>query len=246
MPDIRHEFDTLRGLLTAIALLAVAVPCAAQDDDEGVLSGGFAIGSDLTFRGVSQTMGEFAIEGSLDLSLPSGIYAYAWASNVDFAPAGEPDDGATHEVDLAVGYATGIGENWDVDISLVRYLFPGTVDGVDYDFNEIMATAGYGGTYRGTVAYSSNVDGSGGESLYYELGADLGLREDTVLELSIGHYDLADAYDDAYSFAEVALRHSFANTEVVLSYTDTSDSAEAIYFRQSTGRRFIVSLHLSW
>jgi len=78
------------------------------------------------------------------------------------------------------------------------------------------------------------------------LGAYLDLRENTALELNIGHYDLADAYDEAYSFAEVALRHSFANSEVVLSYTDTSDSAEDIYFKQSTGRRFIVSLHLSW
>lgn len=246
MPDIRAKFDSLRGVLTALALLVAAGPCMAQDDDERALSGSFAIGSDLTFRGVSQTMGEFAVEGSLDLSLPSGVYAYAWASNIDFAPAGEPDDGATHEVDLAIGYVTGIGEDWDVDIGLIRYLFPGTVDGVAYDFNEIMATVGYAGTYRGTIAYSSNVDGTGGESRYYEVGADFGLREDTRLELSIGHYDLADAYDDAYSFAEVALRHSFANTEVVLSYTDTSDAAEDIYFRQSTGQRFIVSLHLSW
>lgn len=245
MPEIRGEFDALRGLLTAMALVAVAGPCAAQDE-ERALSGSFAIGSDLTFRGVSQTMSEFAVEGSLDLSLPSGFYAYAWASNVDFAPAGEPDDGATHEVDLAVGYARDIGENWDIDVSLIRYLFPGTVSDVDYDFNEIMATLGYGGTYHGTVAYSSNVDGTGGESLYYELGTYLDLRENTALELNIGHYDLADAYDEAYSFAEVALRHSFANSEVVLSYTDTSDSAEDIYFKQSTGRRLIVSLHLSW
>lgn len=246
MPEIRGEIDALHGLLTAVALVVVAAPCAAQDDNERALSGSFAIGSDLTFRGVSQTMGEFAVEGSLELGLPSGVYAYAWASNVDFAPAGEPDDGATHEVDLAVGYARDIGENWDIDVSLIRYLFPGTVRDVDYDFNEIMASVGYGGIYRGMVAYSSNVDGTGGESRYYELGADLSLREDTVLELNIGHFDLVDAYDEAYSFAEVALRHNFANTEVVLSYTDTSDSAEDIYFRQSTGRRFIVSLHLNW
>ena len=147
----------------AIPLLFAAIPSEASDSGPA-WSAGIGIGSDYTFRGVSQTMGEHSIQASVGVSLPSGLYAYAWGSNVDFVPANEPDDGATHEIDLAVGFTTNLYDDWSADIALVRYLFPGTVEGAGYDYNELIATLWYDDTHSASIGFSSNVDGTGASS----------------------------------------------------------------------------------
>ncbi|MCH9694126.1 MAG: TorF family putative porin [Gammaproteobacteria bacterium] len=236
---------TLHGATLVIVFLANSA-AGATEEDESLLSGSFAVGSDLTFRGISQTMSNYAIESSLELSLPSGLYAYAWGSNVDFVPSSAGDDGASHEIDLAAGYYADLTENLAVDIALIRYMFPGTVSDVDYDFNEIMATLSYAETISATVAHSDNVDGTGSASMFYRLGGSFGLRENTALEIGIGHYDLLNAYGEAYSYAEIGIKQSFEFADVAISYTDTSDSAEQIYYEQATGQRLIVSVQFNW
>ena len=228
-----------------LLLLSSWAPCAAADKSYD-LGGSVRVGSDYTFRGVSQTMGNHAIQVSVDLGLPSGLYAYAWWSNVDFIPEGEPDDGATHEVDLAIGYATDIAENWRVDFTLVRYLFPGTFSDVDYDYNELMASVWYANTYGATVAYTADVDGTGADSTLLRLTAGFDLSTDTTFEASYGYFDLSDAYESAYTYLEVELARSIGNTEIALAYVDTSQSAETIYSDQANGRRFVLSLQVDW
>lgn len=237
---------SLSGKALAMTLLLAAAGQSEANDAERAWSISVGLGSDLTFRGVSQTMGNPAIQASVDVDLSSGLYAYAWGSNVDFIPEGAPDDGATYEVDLAIGYATDITDDWSVDLALIRYVFPGTVSDVDYDYNELMATVWFAGAYSATVAYSSDIDGSGADSVFYELGASFGLPSETTFQVSYGHNDLSDAYGTAYSYTEATLARSIGNTEIALAYIDTFHSAEYIYGDQATGPRFVLSLQVEW
>lgn len=106
---------------------------------------------------------------------PSGLYAYAWRSNIDFVPEGDPDDGARYEINIAIGYSANISDKWTVDLALVRYPYPGTIDNADYDFNEIIATLRFSEKYSATVAFSNNVDNTNADSLLYELGVSFDL-----------------------------------------------------------------------
>lgn len=234
------------GKALAIAVLLTAAGQSEAHDAGLAWSASIGVGSDLTFRGVSQTMGNRALQASIDVSLPSGLYAYAWASNVDFIPDGEPDDGATHEVDLVIGYARDITEDLSVDLALIRYVFPGTVSDVDYDYNELMATVWYADTYSASVAYSGDIDGTGADSVLLKIGAGFALSSETTFDISYGYYDVSDAYDTAYSYSEATLTRSFGNTEIALAYVDTFLSAESIYSHQATGSRFVLSLQVEW
>lgn len=234
------------GTALAMTILLAAAGQSEADDAERAWSASVGIGSDLTFRGVSQTMGNHAIQTSVDVDLSSGWYAYAWGSNVDFIPEGEPDDGATHEIDLAIAYATDITDDWSVDLALIRYVFPGTVSDVNYDFNELMATFWYAGTYSASVAYSGDVDGTGADGVLLKIGASFALPSDTTFDVSYGHYDLSNAYETAYSYSEATLARSLGNTEVAFAYIDTFHSAESIYGNQATGQRFVLSLQVEW
>ncbi|MGB5491735.1 MAG: TorF family putative porin [Woeseiaceae bacterium] len=238
--------SSLSGEALAMTLLLAAAGQSEANDAERAWSTSVGLGSDLTFRGVSQTMGNPAIQASVDVDLSSGLYAYAWGSNVDFIPEGEPNDGATHEIDLAIGYATDITDDWSVDLALIRYVFPGTVSDVDYDYSELVATVWFAGAYSATVAYSGDIDGSGADSVLYELGASFGLPSETTFQISYGHYDLSDAYGAAYSYANAALARSIGNMEIALAYIDTFHSAEFIYGDQATGPRFVLSLQVEW
>ena len=231
--------------LPLILLLSISMPCAAEEANQ-ILNGSIGVGSDYTFRGVSQTLGDHAIQASLELELPAGFYAYAWGSNVDFVPAGEPDDGASYEVDLAVGYFADIDDNWSVDLALIRYLFPGTRNKVDYDFTEFMATVTYAEIYGATVAYSDSVDGTGAESFFYDFSVAVDLFANFTWEARYGRYDISESYGSAYSYIESSLAREFGSTTIMLSYTNTSDAADSIFNARATGSRFVLSLDLAW
>jgi uncharacterized protein (TIGR02001 family) len=79
-----------RGAAAAAAAIAAIVSATA--DGQGFLSGSFEAtitgATDYVDRGVSQTGGKPAIEGTVDYSLDSGPYAEISASSVDFEDAG--------------------------------------------------------------------------------------------------------------------------------------------------------------
>ena len=186
------------------------------------------------------------MQASVDLEFETGFYGYVWGSNVDFVPDAEPDDGASYEIDIAIGYASDVGKYWNVDVALLRYLFPGTHADANYDFNELIATLVYADVLSAAVAYSDDVNGTGSKSLYYELGAAIELGSATSLGVRFGHYDLSDAYDASYSYSQVSLARYFGDTTVSLERIDTRGRADEIFIDRVTGPRIVLTLHYDW
>ena len=116
------------------ALAAIAHPAAAEDQQEGILGGNLsanvAITSDYTFRGITQSSGDAAIQGGIDWANDL-FYLGAWGSTVDFNDdlvdpfTGESiSDGASTEIDLYVGFTPTIGE-LPVSFGFIYYYYPG-------------------------------------------------------------------------------------------------------------------------
>lgn len=231
--------------LSLVVCLSIAIASNAEDNETS-FGGGLGIGSDYTFRGVSQTMGNHSVQASVDIGHPSGLYAYVWGSNIDFVPEGDVDDGARYETNLAIGYSANISDKWAVDLALVRYLYPGTVDNADYDFNEMIATLWFSEKYSATVAFSNNVDNTNANSLLYELGAGFDLLEKISLQLKYGYYDLSNAYGSAYSYTSTTLARNIGNAVVMLGYVDTHDSADLIFDERIIGPRYVLSFQIDW
>ena len=164
MPGVRTMTELRKSCSRRLAHLCLwttllGMPCALADEHGIDVGASLALRSDSLFRGVSQTLGSAAVEGSVDVAFESGFYAYAWASNVDFEPDSEPDDGARLEVDVALGYTHDLNDRWAVDVELVRYIYPGTVAGANYDYNELLACLWLDERYHATVGYSEHVFG---------------------------------------------------------------------------------------
>ncbi|MBK8286563.1 MAG: hypothetical protein IPK97_17810, partial [Ahniella sp.] len=70
-------------------------------------------------------------------------------------------------MDLYVGYSWEFGEGFSGDVALTRYIYPGTEEGYDYDYNEVIGTFGYNDMVFFTVGYSNDVFNSSETGIYY-------------------------------------------------------------------------------
>ncbi len=116
--------------LIPAAMLVISVPALADETDPpGSLSVSVtaAVVSDYRFRGLSQSAGDPAVQGSLQVNHSSGLYAGAWASSLNFANLGPLPDAVygNTEVDLYAGWSGGIGSALTADVGLLYYAYPG-------------------------------------------------------------------------------------------------------------------------
>jgi uncharacterized protein (TIGR02001 family) len=122
------------ALMTSAGLMSVA---------QAQVSANLGITSDYRFRGVSQSQNAPAVQGGLDLALPSGLYVGNWNSSVssELFPGG-----SGVEVDLYAGYKREIG-GYTFDVGSYNYFYPrAAVAGTKFDTREI-----YAGVSRGPI-----------------------------------------------------------------------------------------------
>jgi uncharacterized protein (TIGR02001 family) len=166
------------GLAVAAALVAFATPGTAQEEIEIV--GNVAVLSDYVFRGISQTDEQAAIQGGLDIGLPSGFYLGTWGSNVGFA--------RSVELDVYGGIAPSVS-GFDLNLGVTYYGYPGADDeGAELDFIE-------------PGAYSPEYTGESGSAMYGQVGASVAIPSSPVsLSGSLGYQSIDD--NDAFTLPD--------------------------------------------
>ena len=157
-------------------LLAIAHPLAAQEVEPPVaFSGSATVVNDYTFRGISQTSEDLAVQAGIDAAM-GPAYVGLWGSSLDF---GEPDAAgrATAEIDIFGGVALPLGLV-DADLGVTYYAYPGTGDFYSYNFVEFalgLSTAISSATLGAKVAYSPDYFSASGNAVYLmgSLGIDV-------------------------------------------------------------------------
>lgn len=100
------------------------------------VSASFAFTNDYVFRGISQTFGRVAVQGSFDLTHTVAkvpVYVGAWASNVDFGTQTDV------EIDIYGGLKPTLA-GLNLDLGFTYFYYPGSdsglANGLDYvEFN---------------------------------------------------------------------------------------------------------------
>lgn len=205
------------------AILAMTVGSAQATDVSGTI--GFT--NDYRFRGLSQTSGDAAVQGSIDVAFDNGAYIGIWGSNIDWG------DDANIEIDYYGGYSGSINDDFSYDVMIAYYTYPG-YDSDDIDYLELMTSLFYS-DFTLSYAYSNDYANSGDDASYISLGYSYGISESVNLDLHAGH-SFGDAWDGyGYEDYSIGLSGSTAGLDLSVAYIDNSiDVAETDNFDDST------------
>jgi uncharacterized protein (TIGR02001 family) len=216
-----HMEHKMRFPLMALAPFLM-LPVAAQAQDFNVY-GGLAFTSDYVFRGQSQTDKDPAVQAYLEGEY-KGLYAGAWASNVDFG------DNNDYEVDLYAGYRGELANGITYDAGYVLFYYNDS----GYCCDEVTFTLGVPigdqFTVTGFIAYDPSK-----ENVAYSGTAEYAITEKWTLSGTAGNDDATDAdwYDVGINYAlsdVAALDLRYYDTDVSESLVVVSVSFDTTLF----------------
>ncbi|AAZ26408.1 TorF family putative porin [Colwellia psychrerythraea] len=174
-----------------ISISVLALTTFASQAEE--LSSTISFTNDYRFRGLSQTAGDAAVQGSIDLAFENGVFVGVWGSNVDFGPT----ENASLEVDYYVGYGGNINDQITYDATLFYFQYPG-YNGVDIDYLELDLGLHYKGISL-LYAVSNDWVNSGESAQYLSVDYSYPITEDISLDLHAG-YTYGEYWDGIRDF----------------------------------------------
>lgn len=245
----------MQKIIVVACLAAAALPAIAQTGEpnpapEHSLSGNVGVVSQYVFRGLSQTNGKPAVQGGLDYTHASGLYAGTWLSNISWftdqnagvknAPVslaspgsvGAPysigaSNAASLEWDFYAGYKNTFAGDWNYDVGLIRYYYPGRFDNLGAyrqpSTTEVYGAIGYKWLtlkYSQAIStYTFGVNESRGAS-YLDLSALIPLGESGFnLQAHVGRQDYPGKANVGYWAASGGDNNFFDYTDYKLGLT---------------------------
>jgi len=214
-----------RALFTlATLVLAPLTTQALPLNDDFSLDMSLAAVSDYRTRGISQTLGDPAVQAGATLVHSSGVYIGAWTSNVDFG--GEFK--TRQELEYYAGYYWQATDAISLDLGYIKYSYPKESQ---FNLSEVYAILDVYGVKLGAY-YSNdtpNVFGEDQDTLYTYLSYKIALPAELGLDLRVGRGDVKDpAYwstsgdnRESYYEWEARLSRDFVGVTWGLSYIDT-------------------------
>jgi uncharacterized protein (TIGR02001 family) len=235
----------MTNLKSLIAGAAVGAAALAGGPAFAATTGTLNATSEYTFRGVDSENGA-AIQGSIDWSDASGIYAGTWASNSNVA-------GGT-EIDVYAGWKPDLGGGFLLDLGAIYYAFPEdeeTAAGVDFDYWEVYAGLVFGG-FAAKIFYADDyfgiedATGLDAEALYYTASYTAAISDTVSLTGQIGLSDgdgveqFLLGSDDSYTDWSITLKKTLENGFAVsFGYVQTDIDQGGAF---DDDPKFVVSL----
>lgn len=218
----------------SVLLLGAATSVQAQ------VSGNVALTSDYVWRGSSQTRENPAVQAGVKYAHDSGFYASVWGSNVKF----KPDNNASSEFDIALGWSGKLAEDWALDGYYLRYQYPGTQGSPNW--NEVNAALTWRDNYWLSVGRSTNAMASKTTGTYALIGVRYPVNDKWRFEGTLARYFLDSAYADSYTHGSLGVAWGFqAPFEARLTLHGT-DSAAKRMFPSMAGSRVEFALQASF
>ena len=226
----------------APAAPAPAAAPAAAPASPHTFTGNVGLFSQYVFRGLSQTNEDPAVQGGLDYSHSSGLYAGTWASNISWLKDSGLYNSSSMEWDFYGGFKGTFGSSdFTYDVGFLYYYYPGDVAPgfIKADTQELYGALGWkwlSAKYSYSIDDTFGVPNSDG-SWYLDFSAAVPVA-DTGLTVN-AHYGIQKfdgstngvSNDDAFSYDDWKLGVSYALPQsftVGAFYTDT-DAKRASY-----------------
>ena len=178
------------------------------------LSFNIGVASDYRFRGISLSDRDPALQGGVDISHDSGLFAGAWATTIaEYA-------GSDVELDLYAGYAGRTG-GLEYSASAYYYVYPGGNDGNYLEFQGVVGKTIGPAHFEAVIAYTPN-QAHADDNLYLGAGASIGVPN-TPFTVNIRGGRENGGYDNKWDW-ETGISYSREWLTVSAAYVDTNYS----------------------
>ncbi len=237
-------------LLNSLMLAALVVPgvALAEETSPHTVSANVGFTTNYIFRGIAQTSHNPAVQGGIDYSHSSGLYAGVWGSNVSWiADSGAVAAGSvTMELDTYFGFRNSFADDFTYDVGFIRYNYLGDYTAAagfaKADTDEIYGAIGYKwitAKYSYGLGKFLTVPGAQGTN-YFELNASVPVADTGITfgahvgkQTYKGAAAAAFANTPTYTDYKLSVSKDFSGYVVALAYTDTN--ASPFYDYTATG-----------
>lgn len=196
--------NRLTRIFLILSALLVLAPAGAADNG---LTANVGATTNYVFRGESQTDDGPAVQGGIDWIHKIGLYAGAWASNVENRRG---DDG--FEIDLYAGFNFDLGNTMGIDVGAIAYEY--TDNNFD-DAQEIYFGFQYGDL---SVTYFDGEYDRGGDYYYLDAKYTLALQNNFKLKFHYGHRE-ADGPNNDANDVSMGISKKFGDYDIGLTFT---------------------------
>ena len=203
--------------------------------------GSIAATTDYVFRGISQTQGGPALQLDLHYEAAAGWFAGAWTSTIDFGY----DSVGRVEVDPYVGWNLPLDTDWSTRLSYVRYLYPETEVGTDYDYGDFSVRLEWQDRAVASAAWSPDMvqfrNGylHRGNAYSYELSLRQPLGSIFAGSIGAGYYD--QLFGLEYWSWNAGVSCAVGRLELDLSRFANDGTAREFYGREAAGDRWALT-----
>jgi uncharacterized protein (TIGR02001 family) len=244
MRPLRGIAGPLRCVTLVLLVCAARAACA-----EGSVGGHVDVTTDYVFRGISQTLGEPAIQADLHYQTVDGWFLGGWASTVNLNPGA----GATVEFNAYAGRAWSFEGPWNARVSAVQYVYPNDSATLQYDYFELAATLAYQDRLGLTVAWSPDTSrfsaygiAENRATLAYELIGRWPLQPRLSLTGSAGYYDLSRLFGTGYWYGSTGLTGTVGQFRADLAYFVSEQEATDLFGTDIADHRWALTLTWSF
>jgi uncharacterized protein (TIGR02001 family) len=239
---IMRKFYSKKSMLGVAALLmaSATTPAFAEEAESAsaiTVSGTAAVTSDYRFRGISQSNGNAAVQGSIGVAHDSGVYVGTWGSSIGFA-------GGT-EIDAYAGWSGEVASGLKADVGVLYYYYPNATGASDY-FEPYASVSATLGPVEAKVGAAYAFDGqsalANNDNIYVYTDLKGGIPDTPVtliahLGYSKGDSALSTLTAPDNDYLDWSLGADYALTEkltVGVKYTDTDDKPAQKDFTDSS------------
>jgi uncharacterized protein (TIGR02001 family) len=236
-----------------LANLVVAGPALSADG----LRASAGLTTEYLHRGISQSDGHGALQGSLVYWHPSGPYVGVWASSIDtasdaFYPV-TASASADLEVDLFAGYARRLGADWVLDLKTVAYGYPNDPAPVSYDYLEFSAGVAWRERLFATAAFTPSTTWLARTPVRRNraaLDAELSMRQPlndwVTWMIGVGYRELDAPGPTGYVYGSTSLALQLRRVSLELGHHRVDHNADALFGTRLAGRHTVFTATVSF
>lgn len=240
-------------LFNSLILTTLAVPGIAMADEAvSPFSANAGFTTDYIFRGISQNVGQPAVQGGIDYAHSSGLYAGVWGSNIGWITGAGATGNASMELDTYFGFRNSFVEDFTYDVGFIRYNYlgnytPAAGGYVKADTDEIYGAIGYKwvtAKYSYALGQFLTVPGAAGTN-YLEINASVPVGDSGfTVGAHIGKQTYKGTFADGlvlagfnptYTDYKLSVAKDIGGYVVTLAYTDTNAPTPGYYTYPNNG-----------